>query len=120
MSANGTHRIVYCRCAYAQTVPQEVKDGVLGQLCASGQPFEAVSDLCEMSAQNDPRLKAIAESEGKVKIAACYPRAVKWLFHAAEAPLPEEGVEVVNMRELSADEAAKKLLDPEADSDTDA
>ena len=82
---------------FANVVPPETKDGVLERLCQSDQPFEAVSDLCEMSAQNDPRLKAIAESEGKVKIAACYPRAVKWLFHAAEAPLPEEGVEVVNM-----------------------
>jgi len=108
-------KILYCRCAYAQTVPQGVKDAVLRQLCDSGRPFEAVSDLCEMSAQNDPRLKEIAGSGGTLKIAACYPRAVKWLFHAADAPLPDDSVEIVNMRELSAEDAGAKLLDLDLD-----
>lgn len=102
-------KVLYCRCAYAQTVPKGVKDEVLQRLSDSGQPFEAVSDLCEMSAQNDPRLKEIAGGGGPLKIAACYPRAVQWLFHAAEAPLPAEGVEVLNMRELSADDIAAEL-----------
>ena len=75
---------------------------MLQQLSASGQPFEAVSDLCEMSASKDSRLKQIASESGCLKIAACYPRAVKWLFHAAGAALPDEGVEIVNMRELKA------------------
>jgi len=102
-------RIVYCRCAYAQVVPQDVKDEVLKGLGASGVAFEAVSDLCEMSASNDPRLKEIAD-EGNVRICACFPRAVKGLFHAAEADLPDEGVEVMNMRADSADEILEKLL----------
>ena len=107
-------RILYCRCAYAQTVPQKAKDAVLQHLSASGQPFEAVADLCEMSASRDPRLQQIADGDGCVRIAACYPRAVKWLFHAAGNPLPEQDVEIVNMRELSAEEAAARLLSPEA------
>ena len=86
--ANQPHRVLYCRCAFAQTVPQVVKDEVLQRLSDSSQPFEAVSDLCEMSAQNDPRLQEIAAC-GRAKIVACYPRAVRWLFHAAAAPLPE-------------------------------
>ena len=106
-----SHRILYCRCAYANTVPQGVKDEVLQRLSYSGRPFEAVSDLCEMSASRDPRLKSIAEGGGCVKIAACYPLAVKWLFHAAGHPLPEQGIEVVNMRELSGEEATALLLD---------
>ncbi|MDA0811057.1 MAG: hypothetical protein O3C21_01500 [Verrucomicrobia bacterium] len=106
-----SHRILYCRCAYANTVPQGVKDEVLQRLSDAGRPFEAVSDLCEMSASRDPRLKSIAEGSGCVRIAACYPRAVKWLFHAAGHPLPEQGIEVVNMRELSGEEAAALLLD---------
>ncbi|MGK0190607.1 MAG: hypothetical protein ACI9R3_006437 [Verrucomicrobiales bacterium] len=114
------HRILYCRCAYAQTVPQGVKDDVLQRLSESGQPFEAVSDLCEMSASRDPRLQQIANGEGNVKIAACYPRAVKWLFHAAGTPLPEEGIEVVNMRELSGADAAAQLLNGKTDSDNHA
>jgi len=105
-------RILYCRCAYAQAVPLAVKDEVLKQLGASGVAFEAVSDLCEMSAANDPRLKEIAD-EGNVRICACFPRAVKGLFHAAEADLPEEGVEILNMRTEGADEIVERLVGEE-------
>ena len=101
-------RILYCHCSYAKVVPDEVKADVLKRLCASGAAFDAVADLCEMSARRDPSLKRLAEA-GAVKIAACYPRAVKWLFHAAGAPLPKEGVEVLNMREQSADDVMKAL-----------
>ena len=105
-------RILYCNCSYAQVVPKEVKAGVLRKLCDSGVAFDAVADLCDMSARKDPALKRIAGS-GCVKIAACYPRAVKWLFHAAGTPLPKEGVEVLNMREQSSDDVIRQLLPEE-------
>lgn len=106
-------RILYCRCAFAQAVPEAVKNAVLERLCESGASFESVSDLCEMSARKDPRLGALLDGEGTLRIAACYPRAVKWLFHHAGAPLPEDGrVEILNMRESSADEIASALLSP--------
>ena len=104
-------RILFCHCNYAQVVPEEVKAGVLKSLCESGQAFEAVADLCEMSARRDPALKRLAAGEGPVKIAACYPRAVKWLFGGCQAPLNAERTEVVNMRELSAKDAAAAMLD---------
>ena len=90
-------RILYCHCTYAQVVPKATKEAVLEKLCASGMNFEACGDLCEMSARKDPALKRLAEGDS-IKIAACYPRAVRWLFHAADAPLPPDGVEVLNMR----------------------
>ena len=95
-------RILYCHCSYAQVVPKEVKEEVLKRLCESGAAFDAVADLCDMSARKDPALRKLV-ADGDVKIVACYPRAVKWLFHAAGAPLPKEGVEVLNMREQTAD-----------------
>ena len=103
-------RLLYCRCAYAQVVPQEVKDGVLRHLCTSGQSFESVADLCEMSARRDPRLAGLATS-GPVKIIACHPRAVKWLFHAADVPL-SEGTEIINLRVLTIDEAISQVESP--------
>lgn len=103
-------KILYCHCAYAQVVPKAVKQAVLRRLTASGAAFDAVPDLCEMSARKDPALQRIA-AEGDVVIAACYPRAVKWLFHAAGAPLPAEGVDVANMRVESADAVCAKLLE---------
>src|SRR5437667_7097988 len=105
-------RILYCNCTYAQVVPKEVKEAVLRKLCQSGVPFEAVADLCEMSARRDPALQGLAES-GAVKIAACFPRAVKWLFAAAGAPLPANGAEILNMRTQTAEEIALALFHPE-------
>jgi hypothetical protein len=102
-------KILYCRCAYAQTVPQGVKDEVLQRLSDSEQNFEAVADLCEMSARKAPQLKEMARCAQGSKIVACYPRAVKWLFHAAEADLPSEGVEILNMRTQSADDICAEL-----------
>ncbi len=102
-------KILYCNCTYAKVVPAEVKKAVLRGLSDSGQAFDAVADLCDMSARKDAALRKIAEG-GDTKIAACYPRAVKWLFHAAGAPLPGAGVDVLNMRERSADDVVGELL----------
>jgi hypothetical protein len=109
--ADPASSILYCRCAYAQVVPQSVKDEVLQRLCESGQSFETVSDLCEMAAHRDPRLQAIAGCGG-LRIAACFPRAVQGLFQQAGAPLPAEGVEILNMRTQGAEEIASQLLRP--------
>lgn len=103
-------RILYCHCAYAKVVPAEVRSEVLRRLGDSGAAFDAVPDLCDMAARNDPALKRIAES-GAVRIAACYPRAVKWLFHAAGTPLPDEGVSILNMRESASADVVRGLLD---------
>lgn len=102
-------RLLYCRCAYAQVVPREVKDRVLEALAAAGTSFDAVPDLCEMSARRDPRLAELAAA-GELRIAACYPRAVRWLFAAGGAPLPAEGIEIRNMRVESADAVSAALL----------
>ncbi len=102
-------RILYCHCKYAQVVPRDVKDEVLATLAGSGQAFDAVPDLCEMSARRDPKLGELAGG-GSVKIVACYPRAVKWLFSAAGAPLPAEGVEILNMRVDTADALVQRLF----------
>ncbi len=111
-SPAGAPAVLYCHCQYAQVVPPEVKAAVLKQLCASNLPFEAVPDLCELSARRDPSLKRLAAA-GPVKIAACFPRAVKWLFAAANAPLPLGATEVLNMRNQSADEVSAALQSAE-------
>ena len=109
MSSPACSRILYCHCTYAKVIPEEVKREVLAKLSSSGVGFDAVADLCEMSARRDPALARLASS-GPAKIAACFPRAVEWLFHAAGTPLPDDGVEVLNMREQSADEVVSSLL----------
>jgi hypothetical protein len=103
--------ILYCHCAYAKVVPEDVKREVLQRLDASGAAYEAVPDLCEMSARKDPALARFAR-EGELRMAACYPRAVKWLFHAAGADLQDESVSVGNMRDEDATTVVERLLAP--------
>jgi len=105
-------RILFCNCTYAQVVPPEVKQAVLKKLCESNLAFDAVADLCEMSARRDAALQRLAAG-GPVKIAACFPRAVKWLFHGAGADLSLDATEVLNMRTQSAEEIVKALFDGE-------
>jgi hypothetical protein len=105
-------RILFCNCTYAQVVPKEVKEAVLRKLCESGVAFDAVADLCEMSARRDPALQRLAEG-GSVKIAACFPRAVKWLFAAAKAPLSADSTEILNMRTQTAEEIVASLFNPQ-------
>jgi hypothetical protein len=102
-------RIVYCHCAYAQVIPNDVKRGVLQRLSESGADFDCVPDLCEMSARRDPMLQQLAQHP-QARIAACHPRAVKGLFTAAGSPLPSTGVQIVNMRVLKAEEAYEALV----------
>ena len=91
-------RILYCHCNYARVIKPDVKSEVLAGLSDSGVAFDAVPDLCELAARQDPCLRRLAAEGGQLDIVACYPRAVKWLFHAAEAPLPEDDVTIHNMR----------------------
>ena len=103
-------RILYCHCAFAKVVPADTKAAVLSGLSEAGIEFDAVPDLCEMAARGDGRLRELA-AESPLTIAACYPRAVKWLFASAGADLAESGVRVWNMRVESADTIVNGVLD---------
>jgi len=92
-----TDLIIYCHCAHYELVPAEAKSAVLGAVKAAGVRCEIVADLCRLCAERDPILKEWARSS-PLKIFACYGRAVRWLFHAAGAELPQQGVEIINIR----------------------
>jgi hypothetical protein len=103
--------ILYCHCAYANAVSAEVKHEVLRRLVESGTPFDAVADLCQLSAAKDPALEQLAAQPG-LQVVACYPRAVRALFAAAGAPLPDGGTTILNMREGNAQAIIERVLDP--------
>jgi Pyruvate/2-oxoacid:ferredoxin oxidoreductase delta subunit len=98
--------ILYCGCAYSQIIPDDVKIAVLNALESSGAEFEAVPDLCELSARRDPVLGRWANADA-IKVIACFERAVKWLFHAGGAPLQPGRMEFLNMRT----DSIKSILD---------
>ncbi|MCH2330675.1 MAG: hypothetical protein MK312_03965 [Roseibacillus sp.] len=101
-------RILYCHCQYAQVIPSETKTAVLEGLWQSSKAFDAVADRCDMAARQDPALQSLSH-EGPVKIAACFPRAIKWLFAGAKAPLDRDNTELLNMRETSAEMVLQRL-----------
>jgi len=107
-----TPRILYCHCNYAQVVPEETKQAVLKKLCDSGVAFDAVADLCELAARKDPSLQRLADG-GPVKIAACYPRAVKWIFGGVGCRLSAENTEVLNMRVETPEDIFESILKKE-------
>ncbi len=102
-------RILYCECTHANVVPDEVKRRVLSHLQEFHIPFDAVQDLCGLAARKDPLLGEIADS-ADIRIAACYPRAVKCLFSVAGAPLGDDNVQILNMRTENADTVISGLL----------
>ncbi|MDA8020079.1 MAG: hypothetical protein MPN21_21785 [Thermoanaerobaculia bacterium] len=102
-------RVLYCHCAFARVVDEGVKEKVLHGLASSDLAFDAVPDLCELAARRDPALGRLA-AEGRTEIVACYPRAVRWLFHAAEADLPEDDVTIHNMRDTEPETILDRLL----------
>jgi hypothetical protein len=114
--SNNRGRILYCHCAYAKVVPVETKNAVLSGLSEAGIEFDAVPDLCEMAARGDVRLRELA-SEAPLTIAACYPRAVHWLFASAGVDLAERNVRVWNMRVEPAEAIVNGMLDGTVGSD---
>ena len=103
-------RVLYCHCAYARVVPAETKVAVLKGLASRDIEFDAVPDLCEMAARRDPRLQELAAGEAELRIAACYPRAVKWLFASAGVDIDRPGVVILNMRTESAEHVVEGVL----------
>jgi NAD-dependent dihydropyrimidine dehydrogenase PreA subunit len=104
-------KTIYCNCAYYQFISDDVKDRVLTALQRSGEAFEAVPDLCRLCAEKDERLQSWAKQDS-LRIIACFPRAIKWLFSAGGAPLPQEGVEFLNMRTDSVEKILSSLPEP--------
>jgi hypothetical protein len=103
-------RIIYCHCAFARVLPPATKTAVLACLAQSDAPFDAVPDLCEMSARRDDRLAEFA-SGGPLTIVACHPRAVRGLFRSAGQSLPAEGARILDMRSDTADAITASLAE---------
>ncbi|HUU60417.1 MAG TPA: ferredoxin family protein [Phycisphaerae bacterium] len=98
-----------CRCEHADVIPAATVEEVLSRLTGAAAAVDVIPDLCELAARGDPVLRRIAESR-PLRIAACYPRAVRWLFHAAGSPLPGEGVQLFNLRTQPPEEIAAGML----------
>jgi NAD-dependent dihydropyrimidine dehydrogenase PreA subunit len=100
-------RIIYCDCGHSDVVPEKIKNSVKRALEKSGYPYEAVPDLCRLAAEGDGCLAKYGNGE-PVKLVACHPRAVQWLFHADGTKLPATA-EILDMRAQSAESIIETL-----------
>ena len=110
MRMNSDVRILYCECAYSAILPEPVKQYVARALDEAGLAYHSVPDLCELAARKAPLLAELAGAS-RLAIAACHPRAVKWLFAAGAAPLRDEGVEYLNLRESCSEQLLASIRD---------
>ncbi len=103
-------RVLFCNCSHKAIVPDAVRVPVLAALAAADDiELTAVPDLCAWAAARDPRLTELAAA-GDLAIVACYPRAVRWLLHAAGVTYDPSRVRMLNMRTSSAEEVLRGVL----------
>jgi NAD-dependent dihydropyrimidine dehydrogenase PreA subunit len=100
MDIKQSSQILFCHCAYANALPSRVKQEVLQTLKELRLSYRPVADLCELAARKDPLLAELAGAP-RLMIAACHPRAVRWLFAAGGAALRDEAVQYLDLREAS-------------------
>ncbi len=113
----GQQYVLFCNCVHYDVIPQATREQVLGFLGQSGMEFEAVADLCGLAASRDPRLREWSQTPSPA-IVACFPRAVRWLFHAADVPLSQERVRFFNMRTQPPEEIIRELMKDDRSSKT--
>ncbi|HSW00606.1 MAG TPA: ferredoxin family protein [Sedimentisphaerales bacterium] len=67
-----------------------------------------VDDLCGLAAERDPCLQAWAQAPS-LTVVACFPRTIRWLFHAAGVQLDQDRTRFLNMRSQSVEEITREL-----------
>jgi len=106
-NGRGAGTVLYCSCATSDLVSPETRSALEQALAAAGRRVVVVRDLCSLAACKDPLLGKLA-GERRLQVVACYPRAVRWLFAAADVPLGED-VTILNQRTTTADELCQVL-----------
>ncbi|MFP4579968.1 MAG: 4Fe-4S dicluster domain-containing protein [Candidatus Sumerlaeia bacterium] len=110
-------KILFCGCAFYQLVPEASRGKVLAALRQSGRDLIYVPDLCKYASEKNALMEELSDAE-ELQVVACYPRAIRWLFHAAGYPLDMDRVRVYNMREQSPEEILAGLLGEAPDLDS--
>ncbi len=105
----GQPLVLLCKCAHYDIISRTARDETSRLFSDSGAKVQEVADLCGLAAVGDPRLQEWAQTPS-LAIVACFPRAIRWLFHAAGAPLAQERVRLFNMRTQSPEEITRELM----------
>jgi len=84
-----TSNILLCRCTRSHKVADAAYNRIADGLTTAGIPFLSASDLCGAAAAANGPMLHWARLPG-LRVVACYPRAVRWLFHRAGAALTND------------------------------
>lgn len=110
-------RVIFCQCVHRDLAPALLQAEVLRGLQGSGVDLLVVPDLCEQAVRRDRAiLEFVAFSD--LRVAACYPRAVKWLLRYMGASTAGE-CRVGNLRVGSAASVLEQLLGAQAGGQSD-
>ncbi len=113
MTTNRTTRgpqVLLCNCVHYDLAPKASKERLARALSQTGLEVETVDDLCGLAARRDPRLQDWAQASS-LALVACFPRALRWLFHAAGAPPLHGQVRLFNLRTQSPEEIITLIAD---------
>jgi ferredoxin len=80
-------QVLVCRCAHRRLFPAGRVAEILAYLHAASAPVIEVDDLCALVSANDSSPARWAADTGTL-VFACHPRAVRFLFAAANLSLP--------------------------------
>jgi len=88
-----------------------IRQAVLEGLTRAGVVFEAVPDLCKLAADKALCLKDWASSDA-LTVIGCFPRTIRWLFHAGGASLDNSfDLMCLNMHTQSAEAILAAVLE---------
>jgi Pyruvate/2-oxoacid:ferredoxin oxidoreductase delta subunit len=99
---------VFFYCPEPALLSEETAVTILAGLQNEDCRSKVMDDLPRLAAKAPDQLQDLV-STGPLRILSPYqPRAVRWLFRFADAPLPED-TEILNLRGLSREQACKKV-----------
>lgn len=102
-----TSVLLICACQRARVYPEASLDALTQRLNQAGVDFQVVPDLCKLVGRRDSRLADWSQND--LAVVACHPRAVKWLFDAAGAPLPPDS-DLYNLRGQPAESISEAIV----------
>lgn len=108
--------VLFCHCAYSQSISESVKRQILAGLNQTGVAYTEVADVCGLAACRDSLFESLGQTHN-LKVIACYPRTMKWLFSAAGSTMPAD-TEIFNMRTDSPEDILSRLNSMEAGAKT--
>ena len=102
-------RILLCDCHNARNGLSTLADALADELARRGRPADVrAADLCRLAAAEPGRLADLLNG-GRWHVAACAPRALRWVLH--RAGIDAAAHRLVDLRDAPPSELAERLLD---------